>query len=574
MRGEWKKPVAALAAVWLSAGFAGATTIHVPGDWPTIQGSVDAADDGDTVLVQPGTYQDSMTNVWWKSIVIRGTDPNDPEVIAATVADGGHRYAGSVFYLGANDSLMVLEGLTLTHRGMGEGRGLSCSGSAATVRRCWITENRVNWSDGGGVYVFGGEPVIEDCVISDNQVTRGDGGGIYWSARGGRLERCLILNNAVQDGDGGGLSLLSQITVRGCTIVGNTAVNGGGGGLLIWGPDDAQLIDCVITGNSAKGEDGYWEWIGRGGGVIVFGASRVLRGCEISNNRADRSGGGVLHVGGELLLEDSKVRGNFAVRGGGGIEIRRYADPHLRRVEIRDNLVQGEDAQGAGLNIRLAPPDHESARLEQCRITGNEARGRWASGGAITAHVWSNLELKGCVISGNSATGDDTAAGGAFHGEAMDRASFVNCIISGNRATGGDTATGGAIFGDDMELATFENCTITGNAATSGTTNAYGGIQATRAAVDLTNCIVWGNTGADNVPKALDSLKMGFVPVSRLDSRQPSTHFRVRGKQLRVDLLTPGGEVCRASVRVPATLSGPWPLPEPRPDHARLGLWF
>ncbi|MCB9869672.1 MAG: nucleotidyltransferase domain-containing protein [Planctomycetes bacterium] len=45
-----------------------------------------------------------------------------------------------------------------------------------------------------------------------------------------------------------------------------------------------------------------------------------------------------------------------------------------------------------------------------------------------------------------------------------------------------------------------------------------------------------------DVPKVLDSLQMGFVPVPQLDPKQPSTSFRVRGKSLRVDLITPGGE--------------------------------
>ncbi len=53
--------------------------------------------------------------------------------------------------------------------------------------------------------------------------------------------------------------------------------------------------------------------------------------------------------------------------------------------------------------------------------------------------------------------------------------------------------------------------------------------------------IAMPNLEAD-VPKALDSLQMGFVPVPRLDARQPSTSFRVRGKPLRVDLITPGAE--------------------------------
>jgi hypothetical protein len=41
-----------------------------------------------------------------------------------------------------------------------------------------------------------------------------------------------------------------------------------------------------------------------------------------------------------------------------------------------------------------------------------------------------------------------------------------------------------------------------------------------------------------DIPEALESLKMGFLPVPPLDPKEPSTSFKVRGKPLRVDLLT------------------------------------
>lgn len=44
---------------------------------------------------------------------------------------------------------------------------------------------------------------------------------------------------------------------------------------------------------------------------------------------------------------------------------------------------------------------------------------------------------------------------------------------------------------------------------------------------------------AADVPKVLDSLEMGFFPVPGLSPRQPSTSFKVRGRALRVDVLTP-----------------------------------
>ncbi|MEO6595263.1 MAG: GSU2403 family nucleotidyltransferase fold protein [Planctomycetota bacterium] len=54
-----------------------------------------------------------------------------------------------------------------------------------------------------------------------------------------------------------------------------------------------------------------------------------------------------------------------------------------------------------------------------------------------------------------------------------------------------------------------------------------------------------------DVPGALDSLKMGFVPVPPFDPRHASTSFKVRGKQLRLDLLTPGSERSGESCYIP-----------------------
>ena len=54
-----------------------------------------------------------------------------------------------------------------------------------------------------------------------------------------------------------------------------------------------------------------------------------------------------------------------------------------------------------------------------------------------------------------------------------------------------------------------------------------------------------------DVPRALESLRMGFIPVPQLDSRQPSSSFRVRGKPVRVDLLTPGSEGDRKPIYIP-----------------------
>lgn len=59
--------------------------------------------------------------------------------------------------------------------------------------------------------------------------------------------------------------------------------------------------------------------------------------------------------------------------------------------------------------------------------------------------------------------------------------------------------------------------------------------------------------------KALERLKMGFLPVPGLDPRHPSTSFKVRGESLRVDFLAPGK--AGPPVRVPSLSTSAQPLP-------------
>ena len=47
-------------------GSAGAATIYVPDDYPTIQDAIKAASDSDTIIVRPGTLVYWLVQVWRK----------------------------------------------------------------------------------------------------------------------------------------------------------------------------------------------------------------------------------------------------------------------------------------------------------------------------------------------------------------------------------------------------------------------------------------------------------------------------------------------------------------------------
>ena len=59
-------------------------TIHVPADQPTIQAAINAASNGDTVLVSPGTYFENI-NFIGKAITVKSA--SGP---AVTIIDGSN----------------------------------------------------------------------------------------------------------------------------------------------------------------------------------------------------------------------------------------------------------------------------------------------------------------------------------------------------------------------------------------------------------------------------------------------------------------------------------------------------
>jgi len=63
-----------------------------------------------------------------------------------------------------------------------------------------------------------------------------------------------------------------------------------------------------------------------------------------------------------------------------------------------------------------------------------------------------------------------------------------------------------------------------------------------------------------DLPSALESLEMGFLPVPRLDPKNPSTSLKVRGQSLRVDLLTPSARARSRPVELPRFAAVAQPL--------------
>ena len=110
-----------VALLLLSAASARVITVDDdgPADFNNIQAAIDHAEDGDTVMIEAGTYSGSGNyNVQFhgKAITVRGTDPEDFDIVAATVIDCNRQGRGFIFE-GGEDANSVLSGLTITNGG-------------------------------------------------------------------------------------------------------------------------------------------------------------------------------------------------------------------------------------------------------------------------------------------------------------------------------------------------------------------------------------------------------------------------------------------------------------------------
>ncbi len=345
-------------------------------NWATaatsIQEAVDAAGDGDVILVSNGVYNTggrvfygSLTNrlVINKAVTVRSVNGPDVTVIegAGPLGDSAVRCV----YVGSN---AVLCGFTLTngHTYISgdwvteqRGGGAWCEDSGV-LSNCVLAGNAGEYV--GGVY----NGTLYDCVVIGNSA-HFDGGGVG----GGTLHDCTLSGNSAH-GYGGGAA---GGTLHNCTLSSNSAGFGGGAA-------DATLYDCVLSNNSGC----------QGGGA--YGST--LHDCTLIGNSASDEGGGALWS----TLYDCVLSGNSADEGGGAY----YA-------ELYNCTLKGNSADESGGGALWST-------LHVCMLTGNSARDY--GGGAASSTVYN------CTLVGNSA-GD--CGGGVLCG------TQYNCIVWYNTAT-------------------------------------------------------------------------------------------------------------------------------------------
>lgn len=262
----------------------------VPEAYPTVQVAIDAAVDGDTVLVAEGTYVENI-RFRGKSIVVASLFAldRDPAHIEATVLDGSRPAepdtASVVLFIEGEGPGAVLEGFTITG---GTGTRWRDEHSAGT------------YVEGGGILAALASPTIRYNRIVGNRADRrppattsAGGGGIRAGDGAPRIEHNVIAGNTGMYGGGVVLNYTSAL-VRNNVVSGNRVVEAvagaptfGGGGLWVNGVGVGAgpvVENNTIADNAVETSAGGGAAAGRGGGVLFFFGAMTFRNNVVWDN--------------------------------------------------------------------------------------------------------------------------------------------------------------------------------------------------------------------------------------------------------------------------------------------------
>ena len=214
-----------------------------PADFNNIQAAIDDSNNGDIVLVRPGSYNESI-NFLGKGITVTSTNPTDSNVVAATIIQG------SVVFRGTEDPNCMLTGFKISsaYELFGGIHGFDSlvdptgeSHTRATISHCVLQHNGTAHS----TVVEACDGIISNCLIADNY-------SITYCPPSPVINNCHGL-------------------IKNCTIANNHT------GVAVGGEGSTTLQNCIIYHNS----DHHWAQISLGsGGTVNVSYCDVQDGLE------------------------------------------------------------------------------------------------------------------------------------------------------------------------------------------------------------------------------------------------------------------------------------------------------
>ncbi|MCI0364994.1 MAG: right-handed parallel beta-helix repeat-containing protein [Phycisphaerales bacterium] len=386
------------------AANAGATILNVPADFATIQAAINAAVNGDEVLIAPGTYVASqlgltLTN---KAITLRGSGGAAVTIIQAFAP------SSQILVMLQVEADTVLDGLTFNSGGSFLDAGVVGISGHPTLMNCVFQNATASAIERSGA----GNMLVSNCQFLNNIIIKANGAAMELNGSV-TITGCTFTGNVAKS-EGGAIRLAGGGTISGCTfemnsVVPNTGNQIGGAIYVTDSGTDLLIEDCTFNSNSSPGK----------GGAIYADRSSVvgtvtISSCQFTGNSATTTGGAVYGKAAPVSVVDCTFTGNSATTGGGAHLINGAS---ATGCTFTNNLTVG-GGDGAGLAV-------ENTTATNCMFTGNQATGK---GGAM--HVLgTTATLTNCNAFGNSA---GVGVGGGLHSAPGTTVALVDYVLCAN----------------------------------------------------------------------------------------------------------------------------------------------
>jgi parallel beta-helix repeat protein len=316
-------PLASIMAVAQFAGAAGAGTITVPEDYPTIQAAVNAAAEGDTIFVKKGIYNENLTVN--KSLSLVG------ESAGSTVVTG----EGNTALLVQHDNVNVT-GFTFRRPStMRWYYGVHL----LNVQRCNVFGNRIE-STFIGIWLVDASfnNIYENTLngdwngihlrnshqnnVSNNYVT----GSHDWGISTEGSSNNIIMNNHVASSGWGGIGLDGGSPNRNNLIAENVVTMCGdiGIGITSMGSVSNRIVANNITGT---GSEDYGDVA-----ILLAWDSNLVEGNRLTGNQ----GGIYLEASQNNTVRRNLIENN---QGGGGVRIHGFPSRQASSNVIYENNI-------------------------------------------------------------------------------------------------------------------------------------------------------------------------------------------------------------------------------------------
>ena len=380
-------------------------------DFTDIQSAIDAASDGDTVLVYPGTYTwngagtgNSVIDTLGKAITVRGRLTPDDVFI-----DGEGARVGLICNTSEGPQTNIVNFTIHNCTGI-HGGGVALDSTSPTIANCIIRDNTASGM-GGGVYVGGGTPTLTGCRIFGN-VAGSSGGGLRTNLSGyPLLSQTFLCGNSPEQiygawGDGGDVCLAYNCTDSSgdgwpdkCSPVGDGVHHV---------PAEYATIQAAINaagyGDEIIVAPGVWTGAGSAEAVIDPGGKQLYIHSSGGSDVTTLSGESVRRcvqcVNGEsneTVIEGFTLALGVSADGGGGLYCFESA-PQL----VNCTVAWCNGGQyGGGVYVALfATNGGDEPIIDGCMIAGNYASN---NGSGMYVSSWGkNVQVQGTIFCGNN----------------------------------------------------------------------------------------------------------------------------------------------------------------------------